>query len=742
MNPESPLKNFDWSQVENPDFKEDSVREIIILPLLNALGYKDNNPHRIIRSRSLQHPFLTIGSQTRPLTLIPDYILNVDQQAVFVLDAKAPGEIIHTGKHLEQVYSYAIHPEIRAPYFGLCNGRELIVFSIDRKTALLYIQLSELTQHWEALQNLLAPPAFGPRIHPTQARPRPDFDYMALRPLPEITTLKKQSVDRHYGVHPYFTRQVWNVVQDYIKHFTQPGDLVLDPFGGSGVTLIESLVLGRGGIHVDINPLSIFMVENLLRPVNLGELHEAFEKLKKQFTSKAPQTPEEISTALAKYPYPRLKLPKNSDVETVDQLFSPKQLAQLAYLKHLIKKVKPPDTQACLLLMFSGLLNKINLTYHPSAGRSEGRGDSAIFRYYRYRLAKEPVELDIWYWFEQRYKKVTAAKREIATVLSPELLQRAQIIRGTAAKLPELADESVDYIYTDPPYGSKIPYLDLSTLWFAWLDLPIRPEDFQQEAIEGGELHKTKADYADLLAQSIEEMYRKLKVNRWMSFVFAHKDPAYWHIIVETAEKMGFQYVNAVRQSNNKTSFKKRQNPFTVLNGQLIINFKKVYTPKAMIRYNLGANIAEVILETIESVIAKNDGATLEEINDEIIIKGLELGFLDVLARQYSDLTPILESQFRYFSSTQRYHLRENTGFKTHLDTQLRIKYFLVAYLRRMNNQHIHPSTDDIILNIMPLLKNGLTPEAQTILNVLEAVAVRADYDQWQLKDTLQMRLL
>lgn len=61
-------------------------------------------------------------------------------------------------------------------------------------------------------------------------------------------------------MHPYFTKQVWNVVQEYIKTFSCPGDLVLDPYGGSGVTLVEALVLGRKAIHVDINPLANFIV--------------------------------------------------------------------------------------------------------------------------------------------------------------------------------------------------------------------------------------------------------------------------------------------------------------------------------------------------------------------------------------------------------------------------------------------------------------------------------------------------
>jgi len=44
------INHFDFAQLNSPDFKEDSVREILILPLLFALGYQ--NQH-IVRSKTL-----------------------------------------------------------------------------------------------------------------------------------------------------------------------------------------------------------------------------------------------------------------------------------------------------------------------------------------------------------------------------------------------------------------------------------------------------------------------------------------------------------------------------------------------------------------------------------------------------------------------------------------------------------------------------------------------------------------
>jgi hypothetical protein len=51
-------------------------------------------------------------------------------------------------------------------------------------------------------------------------------------------------------------------------------------------------------------------------------------------------------------------------------------------------------------------------------------------------------------------------------------------------------------------------------------------------------------------------MYRVLKYDRWLSFVFAHKDPEFWHLIIDTAENCGFEYIGAVPQKNGQTSFK------------------------------------------------------------------------------------------------------------------------------------------------------------------------------------------
>ena len=726
----------------NPGFKEDSVREAVIAPLLAALGYGEEH---IRRSHSLRHPFLRTGSKDRAVTLIPDYAFLTEGRFAWVLDAKAPGEEVTDAGHIAQVYSYAAHPEIRAKYFAICNGREFVLYHQEGEAApVLEFAFTEIGHRWREIWRTLNAARFQSR---SEAARTPlaavreadggDFNY-ATRPLLKEIPVKKQQAKRHFGIHGYFTKQSWNVVSDYIRNYTKPGDVVLDPFGGSGVTVVEAAMLGRRGVHVDINPLANFLTDALLAPVGLSQLSVAFSKLRAGFEKAMPKEPDAVA-ALAREAEPLLRAPlsKDADVGTVSGLFSDLQKAQLLTLRRLALAEKDEGVRKCLLLVLSSMVTKFNLTYHPSTSRGDGGGDSAAFRYYRYRLAPEPTALDFASFLENRFRKIIAGKREVGARVDSAVYAQQRIVKGSATDLRFIPDESVDYIYTDPPYGAKIAYLDLSAMWLAWLGLEPEPEDYEAEAIQGGSREKSKLSYNMLIRQSIFEMYRVLKFDRWMSFVFAHKDPEFWHLIIESAEAAGFEYVGATPQKNGASSFKKRQHPFTVLSGQLIINFRKTANPRAILKAHLGIDFADVVIETIEAVIARSDGAEIEQINDELIIRGLELGFLDLLKKEYSDLTPILSDNFDYDPETEKFYIRKNAKFRTHVDVRLRIRYFLLSYLRRIERTGgAAPTFDQIVMDIMPLLKNGITPENQTILSVLESIARPAGEGGWRLKGT------
>ena len=171
--------DFDFELLKDPEFREDSVREEIVMRLLSALGYSSSPPHRIIRSRRLTHPFVYIGTKPHPVTIIPDYLIQKDGENAWTLDAKAPSEVITSGKHVEQVYSYAIHKEIRVPLYALCNGHRLVVYHVSRWPALIDVQLTEIQNYWAELVGLLGTKASWP--HGIRPGFRPDFGLAVLK---------------------------------------------------------------------------------------------------------------------------------------------------------------------------------------------------------------------------------------------------------------------------------------------------------------------------------------------------------------------------------------------------------------------------------------------------------------------------------------------------------------------------------------------------------------------------------
>ena len=64
-----------------------------------------------------------------------------------------------------------------------------------------------------------------------------------------------------YLMHKWWARKPHNVVAEYIKRYSKEGDIVIDPFVGSGVTAIEALKLKRKAVAVDLNPMAIFITK-------------------------------------------------------------------------------------------------------------------------------------------------------------------------------------------------------------------------------------------------------------------------------------------------------------------------------------------------------------------------------------------------------------------------------------------------------------------------------------------------
>src|ERR1041384_77514 len=139
------------------------------------------------------------------------------------------------------------------------------------------------------------------------------------KPILEAIPASRQEDARHYGVHPYFTRRPPNVVRAYLERYSQAGDVVLDPFGGSGVTAIEAFLLGRQAIQNDLNPFANFIAQNIADTTlsSTAPLRAAFARVEARSEGDIVRiekaSPDELSRWCKELPLPQnIRLPKNS----------------------------------------------------------------------------------------------------------------------------------------------------------------------------------------------------------------------------------------------------------------------------------------------------------------------------------------------------------------------------------------------------------------------------------------------
>lgn len=176
------LKNLDFEIIKSDSFKEDSVREEILAPLLKCLDFSAFGKNKIIRSQILKHPYIYFGTKKENINIIPDYLLQVEGINKVIIDAKSPKENILSGKNPEQAFSYAIHKEIRAEIYALCNGLEFVVFNVNEIEPIFYSKIEELETNWGEFYRIMSPlgltkpyvfgykPDFGIRLLKTGAK--------------------------------------------------------------------------------------------------------------------------------------------------------------------------------------------------------------------------------------------------------------------------------------------------------------------------------------------------------------------------------------------------------------------------------------------------------------------------------------------------------------------------------------------------------------------------------------------
>ena len=142
---------------------------------------------------------------------------------------------------------------------------------------------------------------------------------------------------------------------------------------------------------------------------------------------------------------------------------------------------------------------------------------------------------------------------------------------ASAGDLSSIPNDSVDYIFTDPPFGANINYSELSFIWEAWLGVVTNTS---QEAIMNNVQNKGIVEYQDLMTKCFSEYHRVIKPNRWMTVEFHNSKNSVWNAIQEALLKAGF-IIADVRTLDKKQGSFKQVTTSTAVKQDLVISAYK-----------------------------------------------------------------------------------------------------------------------------------------------------------------------
>jgi len=618
-----------------------------------------------------------------------------------------------------------------------------------------------------------------------------------------------------YLMHKYWARKPHNVVGEYIEHYSGEGDLVLDPFCGSGVTAIEALRRKRKAIATDLDPMATFITRMTVTPIDLKDFQSVFEGIKRKIQKKVNSPYETICsncgthvTAEAfiwkndkpieirfscrcskgtlwkkptRFDFQRLKEIENKKIpcwypdneliwntrvnvnkgEKVSDLFTKRNLYVLSMIFHEITAIENKDIKELMKFTFSSTLGQASKMVFVirKRGRAKGKIEKSkpevgSWATRGYWIPPEFFEINAWNCFAQRYRKICLGKREslgeIPKVTEAEHFAELNKEKGFLIRTCDvlelsnlIPDESIDYIFTDPPYGDSVPYLELDYMWSSWLGFET---DFDSEIIISDSPERKEKNfemYHKMLCAAFREIYRVLKKGKYLTVTFHNTDIQIYNSIISSVILAGFDLEKIIYQPPARTSPKGLLAPYGSAVGDYYIRFRKPEKERGSLsdeeidkeRYE------KIVVEAIKQVIAKRGEPTP----------------YSVIVNNYSSIYDKLKDNGFLFSAPQTVE----QILKKQLNKEFVLKdnkwWFkdtsVVPYIERVPlnervekvalnvlNKKIKVTFDDVLREIFTLFPNALTPDIQSVRQVLSEVAIQTKDGKWMLKASIRRR--
>lgn len=247
----------------------------------------------------------------------------------------------------------------------------------------------------------------------------------------------------------------------------------------------------------------------------------------------------------------------HSGISRVHQFFYKRTLIYLSTLYDLIQKENMPllkiwfTSQIINISKLNRYRPKVSFPYNPLSGTL----------YISSLICESNPEIA----YEGKITKFAEALSKISTPKTVVSVNSATNILAP--------DNSIDYIFTDPPFGDNLMYSELSFMWEAWIR---NITNNSSEAIMNGSQGKGILEYQELMTRCFIEYHRVLKPNRWMTVEFHNSKNAVWNAIQESLLRAGF-IVADVRTLDKQSGSYKQVNNTSAVKQDLVIS---AYKPK------------------------------------------------------------------------------------------------------------------------------------------------------------------
>lgn len=616
-----------------------------------------------------------------------------------------------------------------------------------------------------------------------------------------------------YVMHKFWARKPHNVVAEYIEHYSKPGDIVLDPFCGSGVTAVEAVKRRRRAVGIDLNPMAIFISEMTGRPADLNLLQRAFERIASEVQADIEslyqtecsrcERPAKIlasvwdrdenelvdvrysceycrrrlrrrptkrdiaySKRVGKRPvkdwFPQDEFPQGITFNQgrreagkyFSDLFTRRNLIALTLLWRAIEDLKPEAIRELMSFAFTSM---VHLASKMTPVRPS-RPFSSFWALNSYWVPPTFMESNVWMLFDSAIngrQGLRAAKEDSnsSIVLWKSGRSFRDLEKGAThllkvhntLELEEILPEnSVDYVFTDPPYGGAVPYAELTTLWALWKGMKI---NYADEITINGE--KNFDYYHRMLQAAFRQVFRVLKPGRFLTVTFHSTDIRVWNSIIGAVVLSGFDLEKIIYQPPARPSAKGLLVPYGSAVGDYYIRFKKPESGVSQVAKDVSEEQYEkAVLEAAKKILAERGEPTpYTYILNGIIVELRKAGALlagrknpDRIMRAHLDKDFILvDERDKFGKILGRKWWFKDPGSVPYLELiplADRLETAVVGVLHRK----VKVSFDDVLQDIFVSFPNSLTPETQKVKDLLEEYASQTSDGKWALKPIVYAR--